>query len=292
MIDGIPYSQFLRVRRICTDWEEFLKHSLRLFMHFSLRGYPNHILMPALQKVSAMGQNDTNPPNQPSGSKNSRKTLYCITTYNPYDPPIKDFIQKHWPILGRSNATRALLDCDITFGYRRPRNLRDELVQAKLTPPKPISVIRGRVDRSSLCNRPNTCVHCPKLDRSGFIVSHSNGRKYRTKVNISCQTENVIYGLTCTAPNCGTQYVGQTKNRIMDRFNGHTSDIRLSKDTTVARHMATHGVTRNPPIRIGILEFINAPPDSDRAQKLRNKWEKMWMARLNSYIPQGLNIQD
>ena len=96
-------------------------------------------------------------------------------------------------------------------------------------------------------NRPNTCVHCPKLDRSGFIVSHSNGRKYRTKVNISCQTENDIYGLTCTAPNCGTQYVEQPKNRIMDRFNGHISDIRLSKDTTVARHMATHGVTQNPP---------------------------------------------
>ena len=34
------------------------------------------------------------------------------------------------------------------------------------------------------------------------------------------------------------------------------------------------------------------PPDSDRGQILRNKWEKMWMARLNSYIPQGLNMQD
>ena len=153
-----------------------------------------------------------------------------------------------------------------------------------------MSVIRGKIDRTSLCNRPNRCVHCPKLNRTGSLVSHSNGRKYQTKQNISCQSDNIIYCLTCTA--CGVQYVGQTKNRIMDRFNGHLSDIRHGKDTTLARHMATHGVTNNPPICISILEFINASPDSDTAQKLRNKWEKMWMARLNTYIPQGLNIQD
>ncbi len=292
MIDGIPFSQFLRVRRICTEWEEFLKHSLRLFMHFSLRGYPNDILMPALQKVSAMSQEEVNDSNTPSATAQSKKQLYCITTYNPQNPPIKAIIEKYWPILGRSNATRALLDCEIIYGFRRPKNLRDELVQAKLTPPKPLSVIRGKVDRSTLCNRPNTCVHCPRLNRSGTIVSHSNGRKYRTKLNISCQTENVIYCLTCNVPNCGVQYVGQTKNRIMDRFRNHLSDIRTSKDTTMARHMASHGITTNPPICISILEFINASPDSEIAQNLRNKWEKMWMARLNTYIPQGLNIQD
>ncbi len=294
MIDGIPYSQFLRVRRICTDWEEFFKHSIRLFMHFSLRGYPNEILMPALQKVSTMSQEEASADTHPTGSPNTKKTLYCITTYNPQDPPIKDIIQKHWPILGRSNATRALLDCNIIYGFRRPKNLRDELVKAKLTPPKPLSVIRGKQDRTTLCNRPNNCAHCPKLNRSGILVSHSNERIYRTKQNISCQTDNVIYCLTCNVPKCGVQYVGQTKNRIMDRFNGHLSDIRHAdkSDTTVARHMATHNIKNNPPITISILEFINAPPDSDTAQKLRNKWEKMWMARLNTYIPQGLNIQD
>ncbi len=239
-----------------------------------------------------MKPEEANSQSHPTGPSNTRKKLYCITTYNPNHPPINDIIKEHWPILGRSNATRALLDCDIIYGFRRPKNLRDELVQAKLTPPKPLSVIRGKIDRSTLCNRPNTCAHCPKLNRTGNIVSHTNQRKYRTKQNISCQTENIIYCLTCNVPGCGVQYVGQTKNRKMDRFNNHISDIRNSKDTTVARHMASHGITTNPPICISILEFINASPKSDLAQKLRNKWEKMWMARLNTYIPQGLNIQD
>ena len=31
-------------------------------------------------------------------------------------------------------------------------------------------------------------------------------------------------------------YVGQTKNRITDRFQGHMFDIKHTKNTTVARH--------------------------------------------------------
>ena len=31
---------------------------------------------------------------------------------------------------------------------------------------------------------------------------------------------------------------------------------------------------------------------ADNAQELRNKWERIWMARLNTYVPYGMNIQD
>ena len=32
---SIPFSQFLRIRRNCTEWTEFLRHSIKLFYHFS-----------------------------------------------------------------------------------------------------------------------------------------------------------------------------------------------------------------------------------------------------------------
>ncbi len=56
--------------------------------------------------------------------------------------------------------------------------------------------------------------------------------------------------------------------------------------------MATHNILNDPPITISILQFINADAEADYAKDLRNKWENMWMARLNSYIPHGLNVQD
>ncbi len=51
----------------------------------------------------------------------AQKMLYFIMEYNPQSPPMKDIIQTHWPILGRSNATRALIDCKIVFGFSRPK---------------------------------------------------------------------------------------------------------------------------------------------------------------------------
>ena len=35
---SIPYSQFLRMRRNCTEWTEFIKHSVQLLSYLSLRG--------------------------------------------------------------------------------------------------------------------------------------------------------------------------------------------------------------------------------------------------------------
>ena len=46
---SIPYSQFLRMRRNCTEWTEFIKHSAQLLSYLSLRGYPPNLTIPALR---------------------------------------------------------------------------------------------------------------------------------------------------------------------------------------------------------------------------------------------------
>ena len=40
------------------------------------------------------------------------------------------------------------------------------------------------------------------------------------------------------------------------------------------------------PVELSIIK------EADNAQELRNKWERIWMARLNSYVPYGMNILD
>ena len=37
---SITYLQFLTIRRNCTEWTEFIKHSVQLHSYLSLRGYP------------------------------------------------------------------------------------------------------------------------------------------------------------------------------------------------------------------------------------------------------------
>ncbi len=78
----------------------------------------------------------------------------------------------------------------------------------------------------------------------------------------------------------------------MDRVNHHLNDIKHHRETPTVRHMLTHGTTDPYPVTINILQTISAAPKSTKAQELRDKWETTLIKRLNSYVPNGLNIKD
>ena len=74
---------------------------------------------------------------------------------------------------------------------------------------------------------------------------------------------NCIYLITCS--HCGTQYVGQTKKKLLTRFNSHFYDIHQNNDTTVARHFnkcPPHNPAKTDDLSISVLSFIRAPPDT------------------------------
>ncbi len=255
-----------------------------LYNHLLLRGYPRHCLNQAIIKVSGLSQKKALAEKDTVDTEGKRKTLFFISDLNPTNPDFKAIIQQHWPLLDRSSATRALINCQLTFGFRRPKNICDLVTSAKLPPINPPT--RPQITK---CKRRN-CRHCPKIDRSGSVQNLLNNRSYQCISKADCQTNNLIYLLICD--NCGKQYVGQTLNRIMDRVNSHLGDIRHRRETPVARHIQKCSTNTEYPISIKILQLISAAPRSKKAQELRDKWETTWMARLNSYVPNGLNIKD
>ena len=177
-----------------------------------------------------------------------------------------------------------LVDKRIIFGHSKPESLQDMLVHTNIFGEK------RYVNKPPPCHRKGKCKHCPRIDKSGEVTSTSMGRKYRSNVLVSCNSRNLIYMIQCQI--CKIQYVGQTKNKILQRINQHYSSIRNKLDTPVARHMNFHMFRGNLHVRIYILTLIHEEPDSDEASVERNKWENYWMARLYIYVPKGLNIKD
>ena len=112
--------------------------------------------------------------------------------------------------------------------YRKPPSLKDMLVRAKIPQPK--------TKTNKGCTRPNTCRYCTRLSQSGKITNLENNTTYKTITKGTCQSNNLIYCLECNR--CRIKYVGQTKNRIIDRFQGHIYDIKHNNNTTVARHFS------------------------------------------------------
>ena len=294
LLRGIPYSQFLRVRRICSDINDFRKNALMLSSHFIRRGYPIKLIKAALLKAELQDRDTLIAKDAPSSTstpktKTDDTKFYLVSTHNPCNPPLREIVEGNWSLLNKSKTTRSLNNAQLIFGQRRNKNLSDQLVRAstKTADQKSPNIIRNT------CNRPKTCRYCPLIDKTDDFVSSTTGRKFYSMKNVNCQSSNLIYVITCK--NCGIQYVGQTKNRILTRFQGHIFDIAHDNDTTVARHF-----NRCPPespslhngLRINVATFIPAPPDTREAKLLRDRKEKRWMHRLQTITPFGLNLMD
>ena len=166
--------------------------------------------------------------------------------------------------------------------YRRPPSLKDQLVRARITQPTHPAT-HG-------CKRPNSCKYCKKISQSGKIKNTLNNKTYNTMKNGTCQNNNLIYSIECNW--CQTKYVGQTRNRIIDRFQGHIFDIKHNNNTTVVRHLGSHKDHIDPNMTIHILEYIRLPRDLPRSNSIRDSRELVWIHRLNTLIPNGLNIVD
>jgi hypothetical protein len=298
---SLPYSQLLRIRRICSHIEDYDTNAVLIGSHFIKRGYPPHLVEEAIITVRRKDRGSLLCPSVRDNSENPEK-LFIINTFTPNDQGLKHIVKHNWSILGRTHTTTHLHNHRLIFGHRRNKNLRDILVRARLPQMSPTK--RDKTRPLHICSTYN-CRYCPKIDHTGTIISTSTGKEYNTRKIVSCKSNNLIYCITCSK--CKKQYVGQTKNRLQDRFVAHFYNIEHKKknktlnqdsskpnkfDDPIGRHfkLSDHKGLQN--VQIHILQFISAPSDSIPGQSLRDDWERRWIHRLKTISPMGLNSAD
>ena len=287
---SLPYSQLLRVRRICSKLSDFDRNAIMIGKHFLRRHYPANIVEEAIIKARRASREELLSPT--TKTPNLNKNLFLISHYNPTCSPFRDLISNTWPILGRSVYTENLHRQKIIFGNRRTESIRDILVHAKLTPPPPDPQVIKHRQHSRRCIAKQKCRYCSKLDKTGQITCHATGKIYTAKHNITCNSNNLIYCISCKV--CQKQYVGQTKNEIKERFKTHfySIDHPSKVDTTIGRHFSSHLHNGISNVTIHVLDFIQAPNQTPSAQRLRDHQERFWIHRLSTIAPLGLNSAD
>ena len=179
---SIPYSQFLRLKRIHSESHYLIQAQIQLYLYFIWREYPHDILIEAWRKTNRVSRDtllsDT------TGNQNSTAPLMFITKYNSANPNFREIISKHWSYLGRSSATRELGRQYIMITYRKPPSLKDILVRTKIPQP--------RSTTSKGCTRPNTCQYCTRLSQSGKVTNLNNNTTYNTITKGTHQSNNLI----------------------------------------------------------------------------------------------------
>ena len=169
------------------------------------------------------------------------------------------------------------------IAFRRPPSLRDLLVRAEVPPTNDSSIppIQQGIFRCT-----SRCVTCQEhILESDSFKSHTTGAHHKIRGHITCTTSNIIYLISCRI--CGIQYIGETKNSLKKRFYGHRSTVKTQKlDTPVGQHFNLPNHSISDMILQGIEALAN------RRESVRLSREKMWIKRVHTIHPHGLNIQE
>jgi predicted GIY-YIG superfamily endonuclease len=276
-IKNIPYSQALRIRRICSDDERFLERSEELAKHLIYRGYDKDLIAEAIQRAKQTNRDDL----LRYGQKEKVDRIPFILTYHPDNPKVGKIIANHWPTVQSSDILNLILPNKPVVAYRRPKNLKDILVRAKLTP----IASQNQPSQSGPCGdkRCKTCQHM--IETKTFTSTVTKEKLNIHGPNKTCKTENVIYLITCKI--CGLQYVGETE-KLHKRINLHRSDWMTKKlyRSPVAEHFSSPGHTFSDIILIAIAN------NHSWSSETRKEKESYWIRRLRTLKPSGLNQED
>ena len=210
---AIPYSQFLRLRRICSNDDDFKNKAEKMRSFFSKRSYPEQRLNDDLQRLATISRDASLNPTRLGETTDSRVPL--VLTYHPFNTRIRKILLDNFNILSTDPETCGIFPEPPLVSYRRNRNLRDILVHSTDGPTTPSAA--GSIP----CRRP-LCQTCQYI--TSQTVLHGPKSAHTIRDCFNCQSENVVYCITCRR--CTSMYIGETGRRIRERFSEHLRSIR------------------------------------------------------------------
>ena len=292
--DGIPYSQFLRLKRICSNTDTFTHQCREMSKNFIKADYPPNVIRESFKKVFLLDRITllNNLPIEEEDKEATNDKTFLITTFHPNFRECNNIVQRNWDLLDKSSSTRPLLKLNLIKGNRRAKNLRDILVRAKLPTHSGNNEhpTKDANKANNVCNKPH-CQYCRMINTTGKITSVVTHQDYNTRSQVSCRSNNIVYCLCCTK--CGKHYVGQTKRPLVERLREHVRNINQNTDIhIVGRHYNESDHNGVKSLEVQVLNFCKGHPDSKTSLKMRLELESKWIKRLRSDVPTGLNLMN
>ena len=116
--------------------------------------------------------------------------------------------------------------------FRRPTNLRDILIKAKVPPP-PLKKLWRQLKGMKACNQ-KPYETCPYVKSGKVFKSPFNSTVVQLNSTLSYARTNMVYCLLCSKENCQQIYIDQTKRQLKERFGEHKTSVRNKSKCTVA----------------------------------------------------------
>ena len=162
------------------------------------------------------------------------------------------------------------------IGLQKTQNLKDILVRAD------ISLRSAYNGQCQKCDS-RRCMTCKNIQCTQKFSSTHTGEKFIIYCNDNCKTENIIYLLECAI--CGLQYIGETKQQLRKRLNGHRSDANCKPDLPLSRHLSSTG-HHDSFGKLKVTIIYHNPKWDDKSRQER---ESFWIRKLKTLSLNGIN---
>jgi len=235
---NIPYSQFLRLRRLCSDEATFLRRCDDMTTHFLRRGYRRQVVRDARKRASQVPRHVA----LEYKERAQQTRVPVVVTHNPANPPLRAWFQELQPILHSSIRMSAVMPAPPVLAEKNCRSLRSLLM------PSTLPTVADETPGCCRCGRSTArCAVCRHhLVTTSTFTSSRTGEVFHIRHRLTCDSTNIVYLLFCSI--CEhTQYVGETMATLRERFYQHRSDIARNsetKRTLVTQHFTCQDIRR------------------------------------------------
>ena len=256
--EGIAKGQFRRLRRICSEDEDYWKYGKMVEKKLVSRGYGSNQVRQQMKEAHKMERQEA----LERVKKRDDRKINFVITHSGYLPNVNNILKRHKHYLEEDGLGSYIKELP-RLSLRRGKNIGDLVVNAK-------------AKKESLGSGPcgKRCKLCEHMWATRTIKD-KEGKEMELRAKIDCKTVGVIYGMYCRK--CEKiVYVGKTKNKLGERFNGHRADLKTGDDSKPAFHYKKDGHQESDMMVVGLE---NVPGMDDVYRVTRERW---WMNRLGT----------
>ena len=277
---AIPYGQFLCLRRICSDNDEYEAKSKEMVSFFENRGYLRSVVTDNQRRTQEISRERALGNSARGHRARCAEKIPLVLTYHPKNEEVKKILLKSFRILFDDPTNTEPLCV-----YRRNTSLRDILVHSTLS--SRADDILATPAGSFPCHRPR-CRTCDFTERSA-TVTNANG-DVRLKGRFDCTAAGVVYVTTCQRSY--KLYIGETGRRLSDRFGEHLRSVEGFKQKPryqgggfpVAEHFNLPERNHVQDMQVSVVRQVKGGTATQQRE------ERRLIFQLGTLAPEGLNI--
>ena len=283
---ALPYSQALRIRRICSTAEDERTAIKDLKDQFKARGYKESLLEEAIERANSKDRKELL---RPRSKQSVKAPLTLVTTFNKTLPNLKNVLAKNWDLLSINKDIAKKFTKEPLIAYRRNPNLQQLLGGNKIEKNRVVKRKRNKVGKCTPCKSNLAYKCCRQIKSTSTFRNRITGKEYRIFHQVNCRDRNIIYLLECIKCN-EKAYVGKSEPPANLRINGHRSDAKKTDKLAVDTHFRQPGHIFERDAKFTIIEKIETSNlKKEEVTNLLLRREDFWMKKLQTIEPNGFN---